>query len=53
MAAKVTFDTGLAARQIPDSYSCAQSVCTSAGYTGADNKVDLAVNLAIGSVVVR
>jgi hypothetical protein len=53
MAAKIAFDTGLAARQIPDSYGCAESVCTSANYTGADNKVDLTVNLAIGSVVVR
>ncbi len=53
MAARISFDTGLVARQIPDSYGCDEGVCTSPGYAGADNKVDLTVNLAIGSVVVR
>jgi hypothetical protein len=53
MAAQITFDTGLATRQVPDSYDCAGDVCTSPGYTGADDKVDLAVHMGIGSVVIR
>jgi hypothetical protein len=53
MAAQIAFDTGLAVRQVPDSYDCIDDVCTSPGYAGADDKVDLAVHMAIGSVVIR
>jgi hypothetical protein len=53
MAARLAFDTGLAVRQVPDRYDCADDVCTSPGYVGADDKVDLKVHMAIGSVVIR
>jgi hypothetical protein len=53
MAARIAFDTGIAARQVPNSYDCVGDVCTSPGYSGADDKVDLAVHMAIGNVVIR
>jgi hypothetical protein len=53
MAAQISFDTGLAARQVPDRYDCVDDVCTSGNYSGADDKVDLEVHMAIGNVVIR
>lgn len=51
--ARLVLDTGLAGRQIPDDYECEDDVCTSPGYAGADNRVDLQVGQAIGNLVVR
>ena len=53
LGARVTFDNGLAARQLPSGYTCRDEVCTSANYAAADHKVDLAVSVDIGSVVIR
>ncbi len=53
MEARVRLDTALVARQLPDGYRCQDDVCTSPGYTGGENRVDLEVDLAIGNVSIR
>lgn len=54
MAAKVSLDTGLVVRRVPDGYDCHDDVCTSPGYSeGADHKINLVVDLGIGDVVIR
>lgn len=53
MAVRVHLGTALAGRQLPPDYRCEEDVCTSPGYISADNRVDLDLGLAIGSVVVR
>jgi len=53
MEACIHFDTALVARSVPADYDCADDVCTSPGYVGADHRVDLDVGLAIGNVSVR
>lgn len=53
LAARIRLDTGIAGRQIAEDYVCEDDVCTSAGYGGAEDRVDLELSQAIGSVVVR
>ncbi|MBU0704797.1 MAG: cell wall-active antibiotics response protein [Chloroflexi bacterium] len=53
MEARVRLDTALVGRQLPDEYQSRDDVYTSPGYAGAENRVDLEVNLAMGSVVIR
>lgn len=51
--ARLVLDTGLAGREIPDGYECANDVCTSSGYVDADEPVELEVGQAIGHLVIR
>jgi len=53
LEARIETDTGIAARQLPSSYRRQDDVYTSPGYAGADNRVDLRLDHAIGSVTVR
>ena len=53
MAARVRLDTALVGRQVPDEYRRGGDVYTSPGYESAENRVDLEVDLAIGSVTIR
>ena len=53
LAARVRLDTGIAGRQMPEEYDCDEDVCTSPGYGTADQRVDLDLGQAIGSLVVR
>lgn len=53
LAARVRLDTGISGRQVPDDYDCADDVCTSPDYEGADQRVDLEVSQAIGNLVIR
>jgi hypothetical protein len=53
MAARIHVDTGLAARGLPASYQRQDDVYTSPGYASADDRVDLEVDQAIGSVTIR
>jgi hypothetical protein len=53
LAARMRLDTGIAGRQVPDDYRCADDVCTSPEYETADHRVDLDVSQAIGSLVIR
>ena len=51
--ARLVLDTGLAGRQVPEDYECEDDVCTSPGYAGADQPLDLEVGQAIGHLVIR
>ena len=51
--ARLVLDTGLAARQIPEGYVCEEDICTSPGYEGAAQPVELEVGQAIGNLVIR
>ena len=53
MEARVRLDTALVGNQLPSEYQSQDDVYTSPGYASAENRVDLEVNLAIGSVVIR
>lgn len=53
LAAQVRWDTGITGRQMPEEYRCEEEVCTSPGYEGADDRVDLEVSQAIGNLVIR
>lgn len=53
VAARMRLDTGLAAQQVPDGYVCDDDLCTSPGYETADQRVELELGQAIGSLVVR
>jgi hypothetical protein len=53
LAVRVRLDTGIAGRQLPDDYRCADDVCTSPNYGTADDRVDLQVSQAIGNLVIR
>ncbi|MBN1178809.1 MAG: hypothetical protein JXD18_06335 [Anaerolineae bacterium] len=53
MEARIDFSTGIAGRRVPPGYTCEHGVCTSPGFDGADQRVDLWVSQAIGEVVVR
>ena len=54
MEARIDLDTGLVVRNLPPSYEdSGENVYTSPGYAGAEDRVDLHVNLGIGSVTVR
>ena len=53
LAARVRLDIGLTARRVPEDYDCDDNVCTSPGYRTADNRADLELGQAIGSVVIR
>jgi len=52
-AAQLRFDTGLTSRQVPDDYQCQEDVCTSPGYSGAEERIELDVSQAIGSLSIR
>jgi hypothetical protein len=53
LEAQMRLDTGITGRQVPADYRCVDDVCTSSGYETADDRVDLAVSQAIGSLVIR
>ncbi|MGD2105187.1 MAG: DUF5668 domain-containing protein [Anaerolineae bacterium] len=53
LAARIRLDTGITARQIAEDYVCDGDVCTSPEYEDAENRVDLNLGQAVGSVVVR
>jgi lia operon protein LiaF len=53
MEARVQADTAIGNVKVPDSYQRRDDVYTSPGYARADNRVDLEVDLAIGSVRIR
>jgi hypothetical protein len=53
MAARIRVDTGLAVSDLPDSYQQRGDVYTSPGYAGADDRVDLEVDQAIGRIGIR
>jgi len=53
MEARIRTDTALAGSQLPGGYQRQDDVYTSPGYESAENRVDLEVDLAIGSVVIR
>jgi hypothetical protein len=53
LAVRVRLDTGIAGRQIPEGYACEEDVCTSPGYETADQRVELELGQAIGSLVIR
>ena len=50
---RLTADTGLVGRTIPQSYARADNVYTSPNYEQADQRVELTVSLGIGTVTVR
>jgi len=52
MAARIRVDTGLAISDLPAGYQRRNDVYTSPGYASADDRVDLEVSQAIGSVTV-
>jgi hypothetical protein len=51
--ARVHANVGIGSRKLPDGYQRQDEVYTSPGYARADNRVDLKVSLAIGSIQVR
>ena len=51
--ARVHASVGLGSRKLPDGYQRQDEIYTSPGYARADNRVDLEVSLAIGSIQVR
>jgi len=54
MAARIRFSTGLVSRQVPARFKeTGDDVFESAGYAGAESRVDLEVSLAMGQVVIR
>jgi hypothetical protein len=53
LAARVRVDAALAGSDVPDSYQQQGDVYVSPGYADAENRVDLEVGQAIGSVVIR
>lgn len=50
---RLRLDTGITGREIPPGYVCEDDLCTSPGYETADQRVDLTVGQAIGSLVIR
>jgi hypothetical protein len=53
MEARIHFDTGLVGRSLPNSYKdSGGDVYITPGYAGADNRIDLEVELGIGAVTV-
>lgn len=53
LEARVRINTAIGSRQLPEDYRRQDNIYTSPGYERADNRVDLEVGLAIGSVTVR
>jgi len=53
LAVRIRLDTGITGRQIPEGYTCDNDICTSPGYETADQRVELEVGQAIGSLVIR
>ena len=53
MEARVCLDTALVSKQLPAEYQYRDQVYTSPGYASAENRVDLQVSLAMGSVTIR
>jgi predicted membrane protein len=53
LEARIEVDTGITGRQIDDVFRRDGDVYTSAGYAGADRRVDLRVSQAIGNLVIR
>jgi hypothetical protein len=53
MAARIRVDTGIGGSQLPADYRRQDNTYTSPGYESADNRVDLEVNQAIGSITIR
>ena len=52
-ATRIHMDTGIAGRQLPDSYQRHNDIYTSPGYESADSRVELRVSQAIGNVTIR
>jgi hypothetical protein len=53
LEARVQLDTALVSKQLPTNYRQQDNVYTSPGYAEAEGRVDLTVDLAMGSVVIR
>ena len=53
MALRVTTDTGIVSVSVPDDYIQVDGGYTSPGYSTADNRTVLSLDLGIGSVIVR
>lgn len=53
LEARIRFSTALVVRQLPDGYQHRDDVYVSPGYESAENRVDLEVDQAIGSVTIR
>jgi len=53
MEARIQASVPLGSRALPDGYQRQEDVYTSPGYARADDRVDLDVSLAIGSIRVR
>lgn len=53
LEARVRVDTAIGGSQLPDDYQRQDGFYVSPGYERADNRVDLKVGLAIGSVTIR
>lgn len=53
LAVRILLDTGITAREMPEDYECREDVCTSPDYETADERVELQLGQAIGSLVVR
>lgn len=53
MEARIVFDTGIAAKQVPSDFRRQDDVYTSPGYGSAQNRVDLEVSQDIGNVTIR
>jgi hypothetical protein len=53
MAARVRVGTGIGGSQLPAEYQRQDNTYTSPGYESADNRVDLELNQAIGSITIR
>ncbi|MGD1996682.1 MAG: DUF5668 domain-containing protein [Anaerolineae bacterium] len=53
LEARVEIDTGLAGRRVPTSYRRQDNVYTSPEYGSTENRVDLKVSQAIGSITIR
>jgi len=51
--ARIEFDIGLAAKQVPSDFRRQDDVYTSPGYGSAQNRVDLKVSQDIGNVTIR
>ncbi|MGC9358590.1 MAG: LiaI-LiaF-like domain-containing protein [Anaerolineae bacterium] len=53
MEVRVTGGAGLGSTNVPDGYESQDGAYVSPGYAGADNRVDLQVDVGIGSVDIR
>ena len=52
-AVRIRLDTGIAGRQIPDTYERHDDIYISPGYESADSRIELEVSQAIGNMTIR